>query len=139
MARTPIETVTDFFKRWSDGIDALYGSLHEYLTPQTIYENVGLSRTVGPAEAETCLRLFEPMKTCLRMDVEMLAIAATGNKVLTERIDRVIGPDGRESATVRVMGTLEVEDGRIVAWRDYFDTVPFASEGGAGSSPPSGS
>jgi limonene-1,2-epoxide hydrolase len=131
MTRTPIETVTAFFRCWSDGIDALYGSLHEYFTPRTVWENVGLSRTVGPAEAEACFRLFEPMKTCLRMDVEMLAITAQGNKVLTERIDRVIGPDGRESATVRVMGTLEVENGRIVAWRDYFDTLPFAAQAAA--------
>jgi limonene-1,2-epoxide hydrolase len=86
MTRTPIETVTAFFRCWSDGIDALYGSLHEYFTPRTVWENVGLSRTVGPAEAEACFRLFEPMKTCLRMDVEMLAITAQGNKVLTERI-----------------------------------------------------
>jgi len=132
MSLTPIETVTAFFGRWSDGIDALYGSLREYFTPQTVWENVGLSRTVGPDEAENCLRLFEPMKTALRMDVEMLAIAAHGNRVLTERIDHVIGPGGRETVTVRVMGTLEVENGRIVAWRDYFDTLQFAAEEAAG-------
>jgi limonene-1,2-epoxide hydrolase len=128
MSLTPIETVTAFFQRWSAGIDALYGSLHECFTPRTVWENVGLSRTVGPVEAEACLRLFEPMKTALRMDVEMLAIAAHGNRVLTERIDHVIGPGGRETVTVRVMGTLEVENGRIVAWRDYFDTLPFAGQ-----------
>jgi len=126
MAQTPVETVTAFFRCWSNGMVALYGSLHDYFTSQTVYENIGLSKTIGPVEAEACLRLFEPMKTALRMDVEMLAISAQGNKVLTERIDRVIGADGRVSATVRVMGTLEVENGRIVAWRDYFDTLPFA-------------
>ena len=133
MAQTPAETVTAFFRLWGVSMDALYGSMHDYFTPQTVWENIGLSKTVGPVEAEACLRLFGPMKTALRMDIEVLAISTQGNKVLTERIDRVIGPDGSVSATVRVMGTLEVENGRIVAWRDYFDTLPFA---GPSAAPP---
>lgn len=128
MAQTPVETVTAFFQRWGVSMDALYGSMHDYFTPQTVWENIGLSKTVGPVEAEACLRMFEPMKTAQRMDVEILAISTQGNKVLTERIDRVIGADGRVSATVRVMGTLEIENGRIVAWRDYFDTLPFVGQ-----------
>ena len=131
MAQTPVETVTDFFRLWGVGMDALYRSMHDYFTPQTVWENIGLSRTVGPAEAEACLRMFEPMKTAQRMDVEILAISTQGNKVLTERIDRVVGRDGSVTATVRVMGTLEIENGRIVAWRDYFDTLPFAGQSAA--------
>jgi len=134
MSLTPVETVTAFLKRWSDGIEGLYQSLYEYFAPRAVWENVGLSRTVGPAEAEACFKAFGPMKTCLRMDVEMLAIAAQGNKVLTERIDRVIGPDGRETVAVRIMGTFEVTDGKITAWRDYFDTLPFVGQGGASAS-----
>jgi limonene-1,2-epoxide hydrolase len=131
MTMTPTETVTAFLKCWSDGMPALYRALYEYLAPDAVWENIGVSRTVGPAEAEACFRSFEPMQTCLRMDVEILTQAAQGNTVLNERIDRVIGPDGREMATVRAMGTFVVQDGRITEWRDYFDTLPFAGQGPA--------
>ncbi len=53
----------------------------------------------------------------------MLAIAETGNKVLTERIDRIIDRNGAEVMTVPVMGVFEIEDGKIAVWRDYFDTI----------------
>lgn len=39
--------------------------------------------------------------------------------MLTERVD-VITANG-VTAPVPVMGTFEIRDGRIVAWRDYFD------------------
>ena len=123
---TPAETVTAFLMCWNEGVDRIYSSLHEYLAPDGVWENVGLSRTVGPAEAEAVFKSFEPMKTCKRMPVELLAIASVGNKVLTERVDTVIDSSEQVSAVVRCMGTFEVSDGKITAWRDYFDTVPFA-------------
>ena len=63
------------------------------------------------------------------MRVENHAICAQGNKVLTERTDHVLTADGTPSASIRVMGIFEVENGRIAAWRDYFDTVPFMAAG----------
>lgn len=123
---TPSETVRDFFHQWGKGIDPLYASIHEYFAPDCVWENVGLSRTVGPAEAEAVLRSFEPMKVAQRMDVEMLELAASGTTVLCERVDRVIDGAGNVAATVRCAGVLEIRDGKIAAWRDYFDTVPFA-------------
>lgn len=56
----------------------------------------------------------------------MLAIAADGNRVLTERLDRFVRADGSEVAAGKVMGIFEVEGVHIVAWRDYFD-VNFAT------------
>lgn len=123
---TPVETVNAFFAAWSGGIAAMDQSIRDHLSPDCVYENVGLTRTVGPEAAIALLKLFEPMKTAQRMDVEILATAVAGDTVLNERVDRVVGHDGRLIVTVRVMGALEVKNGRIVAWRDYFDTIPFA-------------
>lgn len=52
-------------------------------------------------------------------EFEVLNLAVCGDVVLTERIDRVV-VDGREIA-LPIMGTLEVRDGRVAAWREYFD------------------
>jgi limonene-1,2-epoxide hydrolase len=124
---TPVETVNAFFAAWSGGIEAMERSIREQLSADCVYENIGLTRTVGPEAAVALLRMFEPMKKAQRMDVEIVATAAQGDTVLNERIDRVVGHQGELIFTVRVMGALEVRDGKIVAWRDYFDTIPFAS------------
>jgi limonene-1,2-epoxide hydrolase len=63
------------------------------------------------------------------MRVDNLAVAPIGGKVLTERVDHIIGPDGKPTMSIRVMGIFETQDGKITAWRDYFDTKGF--DGGA--------
>ena len=51
--------------------------------------------------------------------VEMHNIAERDGVVLTERTDILIGP--LLYLDIRVNGTFEVRDGKIVLWRDYFD------------------
>ena len=57
----------------------------------------------------------------------MLAIAADGNRGLTERLDRFVRADGSTIAAAKVMGLFEVDGDCIIAWRDYFD-VNFAKK-----------
>jgi len=45
--------------------------------------------------------------------------------VLTERIDTFTM--GEKQAALPVMGTFEVRDGKISAWRDYFDLAQITS------------
>ena len=51
----------------------------------------------------------------------MLAIAADGNKVLTERLDRFERAYGSEIGAPTVMGILELDGDHIIARGDYFD------------------
>jgi limonene-1,2-epoxide hydrolase len=51
----------------------------------------------------------------------MLHLAADGNVVLSERVDHVHDADGAIVGSIRVMGALEVVDGKIIRWRDYFN------------------
>ena len=55
-------------------------------------------------------------------------IASDGPVVLTERVDIFKFPD--KSIELPVMGTFEVRDGKIAAWRDYFDVHQFTSQRG---------
>ena len=57
---------------------------------------------------------------------EMRHIAAAGDVVLTERVDVFTFPNGR--IALPVSGTFEVRDGKIAAWRDYFDMNQFMSQ-----------
>ncbi len=54
-----------------------------------------------------------------RIEFQVNNISANGNVVLTERVDSFVLPD--KTITLPVMGTFEVVDGKIAAWRDYFD------------------
>jgi limonene-1,2-epoxide hydrolase len=121
--RTPIETVTIFLTRFSEGKEGLYDSVRRWFTPDTVWENVGLAVTTGPAEAIGLAAQFEQQMGVASVAVELLAIAATGRSVLTERIDHLLAADGTEVWGPRVMGIFEIENDKIVAWRDYFDTA----------------
>jgi limonene-1,2-epoxide hydrolase len=128
--RTPAETVAAFLAA-AEGRGGLARAIRDYFTPDGVWENVGLSKTTGPDEAMGVLSGFGESPETLAMRIDTLALAAVGDKVLTERIDHVLDAEGRPTMTFPVMGTFEVKDGKIAAWRDYFDTAGFAAGAGA--------
>jgi len=66
-------------------------------------------------------------KAIAAVHFDILAIAADGNRILTERVDRFVRTNGSEIAAAKLMGIFEVEGDKIVARRDYFD-VNFATK-----------
>ena len=123
---TPADIVRTFLAMWETpgGIDK---SLRDYFTPETVYENVGLSTTTGIDQALAVFAGFTASLGMQTMWVENLHVAASGDTVLTERIDHVRDGSGKTLMSIRVMGVFEMQDGKIVAWRDYFDTAGLAS------------
>jgi limonene-1,2-epoxide hydrolase len=57
---------------------------------------------------------------------EVLHIVADGDVVMTERVDHFLVGDKRVS--VPCMGVFELRDGKIAAWRDYWDLQQFESQ-----------
>ena len=52
----------------------------------------------------------------------MTNIVGDGAIVLTERLERFKHIKGeRDDCALPVMGAFELRDGKIIAWRDYFD------------------
>lgn len=119
---TPTETVMAFLAMlerpggFEDGIRAFF-------TDDCTYLNVGMSDTTGVADSVAFIRAFEQQTGISYMKVDMLAIAETGDKVLTERIDNLYAADGSLVMAPAVMGIFETRDGKISGWRDYFDTL----------------
>jgi hypothetical protein len=62
------------------------------------------------------------------IEFRVINIAANGPVVMTERVDVFTLPG--KSFELQVMGTFEVSDGKINAWRDYFDMNQFTSRMG---------
>ena len=62
------------------------------------------------------------------IEFHVINIAADGPVVMTERVDVFRLPG--KSFELPVMGAFEVSDGKINAWRDYFDMNQFTSRMG---------
>jgi limonene-1,2-epoxide hydrolase len=120
---TPVEIVTQFLQASSGNGERMEAAVRAAFTSDTVWENVGIATTVGPDQAIAYAHQAEQMLGYASIDIETLHIAGAGNAVLTERIDRLLAADGREVASIRLMGVFEVKDGRIIRWRDYFDTA----------------
>ena len=72
---------------------------------------------VGKEASLAAIKGFLDMSESLVFDIHRLA--ADGDTVLTERTDTFT--INGVKAPIAVMGTFELRDGSIVAWRDYFD------------------
>ena len=116
---TPIETVTAFSAAFAHNNGK--NAIRWWFTPKTVWVNEGVSTTTGIEEAIAFIDRPGRSPEIAAVHFDLLAIAADGNRVLTERIDRFVRADGSTIAAVKLMGIFEVEGDCIVAWRDYFD------------------
>ena len=91
-----------------------------------VYHNMPVAPVTGAAEIEkVLLQYLGPATT--DAEFEILAISSQGGTVLTERVDRFT--IGGKRVELPVMGAFEVDgQGRITAWRDYFDMNAFSSQ-----------
>lgn len=120
---TPQDTVTAFIAHWNSGdMEAMYA----LCTEGVIWHNIPMEPINGkPAMREAVAGFMAAVDGC---DWQVHAIAANGNTVMTERTDAFAMKGGRRAA-IRVMGTFELDsEGKIAAWRDYFDMAEFTRE-----------
>jgi|FEC22Drversion2_1045045.scaffolds.fasta_scaffold00060_120 limonene-1,2-epoxide hydrolase len=117
---TPAETVDRFIARLNaldlDGAFAL-------LAEDVVYHNIPMPAVTGP-DAVRAVFAQIPFQS---MHWIVHASAASDGTVLNERTDRFQLRDGRW-VELRVMGAFEVADGRITAWRDYFDLTQWLAQ-----------
>jgi len=92
-------------------------ALAPFFAPHATYHNVPLDPAVGRAAIVDEFARF--MQLGGEVGVELLHVAAEGPVVLTERVDHFT--NGTSKVDLPVMGVVEVHDGLITAWRDYFD------------------
>lgn len=92
-------------------------ALRPFFTDDVVYHNIPLEPAVGIDAAIAFVEGFFGM--CESMTIDTLHLAVRDNVVLTERVDTFT--IGGTVAPLPVMGTFEIRDGKICAWRDYFD------------------
>lgn len=105
--------------------------LGDFFTPDAVYHNMPIAPVQGREAIEKTLHQFLDPASEARF--ELLHVVASGPVVLTERVDRFVV--GGKPVELPVMGAFEVTpDGKISAWRDYFDMAQFQKQlpGGGG-------
>ncbi len=91
--------------------------LRGFFSDDIVYHNMPMAPAEGLDAAMAVIEMFVSM--CDELEFEVHHLASDGTTVLTERTDRFT-IKGR-SAPLPVMGAFQVVDGKITAWRDYFD------------------
>lgn len=108
------DLVTEFCGLWSDPDPAVIAS---YFTEDAVYHNVPMEPVTGRTAireyVEGMLAAFDGIDFIVHRQVEQ------GGVVMNERTD-VLRGRGKQTS-LPVMGVFEVVDGKIAAWRDYFD------------------
>ena len=125
---SPIEVVRRFCAGWSDNIGTV--ELAAFFADDAVYHNIPQAPVNGrDAIANTIDAFIRPGPPGIEsIEFRVINIAANGPVVMTERVDVFRLSD--RSFELQVMGTFEVTDGKIRAWRVEFDLNQFSSRMG---------
>jgi limonene-1,2-epoxide hydrolase len=95
-----------------------------YFTEDAIWWNAPWSAVEGRAAIRETLRRGAEKMTALPWEIRN--IVADGSVVMTERVDNFVV--GQRHVSVPCMGIFELKDGKIEAWRDYWDLKQFEAQ-----------
>jgi len=98
--------------------------LVDYFADDAVYHNMPVEPAVGREAILGLLNMF--VTPAERVEFRVRNIVATGDIVLTERVDVFQLPNA--TIELPVMGTFEVRGGKIAAWRDYFDLNQYMTQ-----------
>ena len=91
--------------------------LRAFFSDDVVYHNIPMAPAEGIEATMAVIDMFLGM--CDALEFQVHHLASDGETVLTERSD-VFTIKGK-SVPLPVMGAFHVDDGKITAWRDYFD------------------
>ncbi|MCQ4152403.1 nuclear transport factor 2 family protein [Rhodococcus qingshengii] len=111
------KSVLEFFDCW-DAVDI--DRMMSFFTPDAVYIDVPLPQRDSGVEAIRAH--ISATLEALSLRIETVNISSRDNVVLTERMDYISsrGSDG-PSVELPLMGVMEMKNGKIAVWRDYFD------------------
>ena len=110
-----IQIVTEFI-RACDGKSM--DRVVSFFTPDCCYHNMPMQPVYGPQGVREVLQTFADLSDEWQWQLHHIAESPSG-VVLTERTDKVCVRG--EWFDFPVMGVFELRNGKIHAWRDYFD------------------
>ena len=126
MSSENLETVRRFCDAFSRR-DA--GEILEYFTEDAVYHNMPMPPVQGKAGIKTVLDMFLKPSESVEFIILRIAVGDDG-AVLTERLDKFAL--GGKNIELPEMGVFELANGKIAAWRDYFDMAAWTRQTAGG-------
>ena len=118
---TANETVIrDFIAAWSR-LDA--DELAGFFTEDGTYHNMPMGPVSGRDHVKALIAGF--IKDWTETTWDVLTVVASGDVVIAERLDRT--KVGDKAVDLPCCGVFEMENGKIKAWRDYFDMATYTA------------
>ena len=115
------KVVSEFCNAWPrKNIEELLA----FFSDDAVYHNIPMEPARGKAAIKAVINSFLPMSKSI--EFKILHTAAAGNVVMNERIDMF--DTGSKKISLPVAGVFEVNNGKISAWRDYFDMQMYTKQ-----------
>ena len=121
MATDAEKVVNEFCNAWPrKNVEELLG----FFSDDAVYHNIPMEPARGKAAIKAVINSFLPMSKSI--EFKILHTVSAGNVVMNERIDMF--DTGTKNISLPVAGVFEVKDGKISAWRDYFDMAMYTKQ-----------
>ena len=118
------QVVRDFCGAW-ERLDK--AAILDAFTDDAVYHNMPMQPAVGKQAIGVLLDMILA-QAADGVVFDIRHIVADGDVVLTERVDTFT--TGDRKIALDVMGVFELHDGKIAAWRDYFDMAQWTKQAG---------
>lgn len=109
-------------------------TIESHCSDDFVWANSGLETIEGKAALRAHMQsggfanAIPILKTMTHFSADLIHIASDGDVVFTERVDHHWDEQGRDLMTPHICGVAEVRDGKIVAFRDFYDVACYAQE-----------
>ena len=120
MAHDNEAIVRAFIAAWARlDVDELVG----YFAPDGVYHNMPIAPVAGHERLRAFIAGF--VRDWTATEWEIVTLVSAGDRVYVERVDRT--SLGERMVELPCCGVFEMLDGKIAAWRDYFDMATYAN------------
>ncbi len=122
MSEANEEAFVRMLRSWQQGgIGQVCAMIRELFTDDTVWIQPGLPTTTGPDEAVALAQTWGTAAPSYELEIRH--VASTGDTVLAERFETFRHADGSVYLALPVVGVAEFGNGKIVVWREYYDTA----------------
>jgi limonene-1,2-epoxide hydrolase len=114
------QLVRTLFARWGESLDALCQSL-QLLSEDCLWIQSGLPDLRGSAAGIDFVRQSSVRLGYETVKVDIVRLVADERTVASERVDHLRRADASTILSIPVAGIMDMRNGQIIGWREYFD------------------
>lgn len=121
--------VSDFFGEWGKSYDAMIAAFEATLSTDCLLKMTKTPDLHGIDEIVTFMDRVREAGIIETMEVEVTRMIVADDCVVCERIDVMKSADGTVLANFPTFSVMDIADGKIIEWHDYFDSADMPTGG----------